>query len=176
MAEYPEHEKLKKIADQSQAIGEFLDWLRGNLRVHLMVYGSHEIQRECHAPCHYIYRKGTVAAAREAMLEEMDLFAEPDPNRYVAEIEDCDACEGTGTITEFREELRDFHPHNIQDILALYFEIDQDVLEDEKRSMLRSLQEDRGETPSPSAAPWKQKKKAPAKKAAAKKKPARRSA
>lgn len=25
-AEYPEHAKLKKISDKSQAIGEFLDW------------------------------------------------------------------------------------------------------------------------------------------------------
>ena len=25
---YPEHEKLKKISDKSQAIGEFLDWCK----------------------------------------------------------------------------------------------------------------------------------------------------
>jgi hypothetical protein len=28
MTLYPEHEKLEKISDKSQAIGEFLDWLR----------------------------------------------------------------------------------------------------------------------------------------------------
>lgn len=27
MNEYPEHEKLNKVKDQSQAIGEFLEWL-----------------------------------------------------------------------------------------------------------------------------------------------------
>lgn len=27
MEEYPEHEKLHKVADESQGIGEFLDWL-----------------------------------------------------------------------------------------------------------------------------------------------------
>lgn len=27
MPKYPEHDKLEKIHDQSQAIGEFLDWL-----------------------------------------------------------------------------------------------------------------------------------------------------
>jgi hypothetical protein len=27
MGKYPEHEKLDKIKDKSQAIGEFLDWL-----------------------------------------------------------------------------------------------------------------------------------------------------
>lgn len=26
MSEYPEHEKLKAIADKSQAIGDFLEW------------------------------------------------------------------------------------------------------------------------------------------------------
>lgn len=26
-APYPEHEKLKRVADRSQAIGEFVDWL-----------------------------------------------------------------------------------------------------------------------------------------------------
>lgn len=29
MSDYPEHKKLKAIAEQSQAIGEFLDWCRG---------------------------------------------------------------------------------------------------------------------------------------------------
>lgn len=27
MTEYPEHEKLVEISDQSQAIGEFMEWL-----------------------------------------------------------------------------------------------------------------------------------------------------
>lgn len=27
MTQYPEHEKLEKISDKSQACGEFLDWL-----------------------------------------------------------------------------------------------------------------------------------------------------
>ena len=29
MSDYPEHEKLKKVSDQSQVCGEFLDWLQG---------------------------------------------------------------------------------------------------------------------------------------------------
>jgi hypothetical protein len=27
MADYPEHEKLKKISDKSQTVGDFLEWL-----------------------------------------------------------------------------------------------------------------------------------------------------
>lgn len=30
MKEYPEHEKLEKIQDKSQVVGEFLDWLLMN--------------------------------------------------------------------------------------------------------------------------------------------------
>jgi hypothetical protein len=31
MSKYPEHDKLAKVSDESQAIGTFLDWLRGGL-------------------------------------------------------------------------------------------------------------------------------------------------
>jgi len=27
MVEYPEHEKLKKVSDKSQMLGEFLEWM-----------------------------------------------------------------------------------------------------------------------------------------------------
>ena len=30
---YPEHEKLQKVVDKSQAIGEFIDWLRGEKKI-----------------------------------------------------------------------------------------------------------------------------------------------
>lgn len=33
---YPEHEKLKRVSDKSQAIGEFLEWLTGTRGVELM--------------------------------------------------------------------------------------------------------------------------------------------
>jgi hypothetical protein len=29
MSDYPEHDKLRAIADQTQAIGEFVEWLEG---------------------------------------------------------------------------------------------------------------------------------------------------
>lgn len=37
MSEYPEHDKLTKVKDQSQLIGEFLDWL-GTQGIHLASY------------------------------------------------------------------------------------------------------------------------------------------
>lgn len=37
MSDFPEHDKLHAVADETQAIGEFLDWL-ANQGVHLMVW------------------------------------------------------------------------------------------------------------------------------------------
>lgn len=43
---YPEHEKMKPIAEQSQAIGEFLDWMSGKgfhlLKWHEFDDGTHD--------------------------------------------------------------------------------------------------------------------------------------
>lgn len=37
MDSYPEHEKLQKVKDQSQAIGEFLEWLNSQ-KIYLAEY------------------------------------------------------------------------------------------------------------------------------------------
>lgn len=41
-AKYPEHEKLAKVQEQSQAIGEFLEWL-GEQRIMLAKYIDHDV-------------------------------------------------------------------------------------------------------------------------------------
>lgn len=76
---YPEHERLAVIKDQSQTIGEFLDWLQA-IGIVRAVWG-------------------------------------PDESLY-------------------------HDHHNIRDLLAEYFEIDQDRLEDEKRAMLDTMKSD----------------------------------
>jgi hypothetical protein len=38
MSAYPEHDKLAEVADQSQAIGEFIDWLSKEKGMHLYRY------------------------------------------------------------------------------------------------------------------------------------------
>ena len=45
MPNYPEHEKLSKIKDQSQAIGEFIDWLRQDQEYVIAKY--HECDEDC---------------------------------------------------------------------------------------------------------------------------------
>jgi len=46
MSECPEHDKLDKIHDKSQAIGEFLEWLQGEKDVVLAEYHEHAMGRK----------------------------------------------------------------------------------------------------------------------------------
>ena len=48
MSTYPEHDKLKKVSDKSQACGEFLEWLLGPQRYQLGQY--HEHTDDCWLP------------------------------------------------------------------------------------------------------------------------------
>ncbi len=41
MTTYPEHEKLMRVSEKSQAVGEFLEWLRNEKQVLLMKYNDH---------------------------------------------------------------------------------------------------------------------------------------
>ena len=43
---YPEHEKLQAVNEKSQAIGEFLDWLRDEKRVQLVTWEEWEEEEE----------------------------------------------------------------------------------------------------------------------------------
>lgn len=46
MTDYPEHEKLKVVQEKSQAVGEFIDWLRGVK--HWQICEYHEaVLRDC---------------------------------------------------------------------------------------------------------------------------------
>jgi len=46
MSECPEHDKLDKIHDKSQAIGEFLDWLQNERDIVLAEYHEHAMSRK----------------------------------------------------------------------------------------------------------------------------------
>jgi hypothetical protein len=41
MTEYPEHEKLEKIMDKSQVVGEFIEWLMYIKDMHISEYHEH---------------------------------------------------------------------------------------------------------------------------------------
>lgn len=51
---YPEHDKLSAIADQSQAIGEFMEWLKDGARPQQpRLFLAHYVEgEECPVPLH----------------------------------------------------------------------------------------------------------------------------
>ncbi len=91
MAEYPEHEKMKAVKVESQAIGGFIEWL-GEQGLELAKF--HKCGKGCNRDCRR---------------------------------------EENGTLES--------HRYNIQSILAQYFEIDLDKIEQEKRAMLATVRE-----------------------------------
>ena len=40
MSDYPEHDKLQNVADKSQAVGDFLEWLGTEKEIRLMALGK----------------------------------------------------------------------------------------------------------------------------------------
>jgi uncharacterized protein with NRDE domain len=46
MTEYPEHEKLMKIKDKSQTIGDFLEWLGSEKEIYLCSLVKYEGMKE----------------------------------------------------------------------------------------------------------------------------------
>lgn len=90
---YPECEKLQAVHEESQKIGQFLDWLTGERGIYFCKFYT---------------------------LEEL---LEYDPG------------------IDYREEdagfIRDYTP--IQSLLAEYFEIDMDKVEEERRQILEEL-------------------------------------
>ena len=91
MSEYPEHDKLKTVAEKSQAAGEVLAWL----------------------------------------FDEKQYFLAEDAGQVLS------AGFGTSyTATRIRPICR-----AVKDLLAEFFEIDQKILEAEKRAMLAAMRE-----------------------------------
>jgi len=47
MSDYPEHDKLHKVADKSQAVGDFLEWLQNKKEVVLCKWKEWEEEEKC---------------------------------------------------------------------------------------------------------------------------------
>lgn len=105
-AKYPEHEKLKKVSNDSQAIGEFLDY--GLPAQHLVLYQRYEEACECE------------------QCRACDTHEESPTHGDADEIR-----EGVAYYFRYRPTMK-----TIKTILADYFEIDQDKIEAEKSQML----------------------------------------
>jgi hypothetical protein len=96
MPDYPEHDKLRIVADRSQEIGTFLDWLMDDQGYELAVRHAH--------------------------------------------VQDCRDSDGSSLCAAQDGELL---PANIpiRVLLARYFDINEERLEDEKRAMLDELRD-----------------------------------
>ena len=123
---YPEHEKLRAVSERSQAIGEFLDWLRtpkedGGKGVHLHTWEEWEEDDLC-----------PVLGCRDGKLNPGKL----NPGRSYER--DCQRCGGTGLVKVEREGWMPLRP-GVEKLLAEFFDINLAKLEDEKRAMLDNL-------------------------------------
>lgn len=125
MSEYPEHEKLRKVTDLSQAIGEFLEF---GLAGHgLLLAEWIEATDFCRWE-HY----STVGGVPRQRCVDGRLLSHMDDD-----LGECERCDGTGEI-QLNSRLVAAHP-NITKLLAAYFDVDLAKIEDEKRAMLASL-------------------------------------
>lgn len=110
MSDYPEHDKLSKISDQSQAIGEFLNWLADVKEVLLAQYAvESRICRNCD---------------------------HEDPH----EGEECGECGCDRQPVRNPDRIYPYRGRKTK-LLAEFFGIDENRLEDEKRAMLDTMRE-----------------------------------
>lgn len=118
---YPEHEKLKKVSERSQAIGEFLDWLGSEKGARPMHYVDEPYDEVCTGNLFYGCAEG-----KHVTME----------GRTTSR--DCLVCGGTGKVTVRNVGWREL-PGSTTDLLAEFFEIDQKKIEAEKRQMLDEI-------------------------------------
>lgn len=127
LMQIPEHDKLSAVKSESQAIGEFLEWLQGE---GVVLSTHHEHSKGCYCT------NGWHETA--------------DPNRY--SIDGCPECGGSPTSRrplcgylsyDGHNELAPVH-RTIEQWLAKYFEIDLAKLETEKRAMLEQMRAAQG--------------------------------
>lgn len=115
MSDYPEHDKLTKVAPESQAQGELLEWLSSQ-GIHLMVRWEGEEPDDCTSCWH-----GSDASRDRCTTTQR-----------------CHACKGTHQVMRYRAAWVPDH-RSIPDLLATYHGIDQRKLEQEKRAMLAAI-------------------------------------
>jgi hypothetical protein len=114
---YPEHEKLSKIADASQACGEFLEWL-GEQGYHLGRFHTHSDGcMQAHGEGHTPDNPRCPSWLGACLMEPND------------QIRTCG----------FRDSELYPSPVNLQRLLAQFYNIDENKLEAEKRAMLEAL-------------------------------------
>jgi hypothetical protein len=128
--DYPEHAKLTAVADKSQAIGEFLEWLQGRCTIcRFQDAGNNGKPR-------YVWTVPVGELVRRGMLDEGRPWTADDVAHGG------DAARGQAAPNpEFEEWGEGYRPvfRRIEDWLAEYFQIDLAKVEAEKKAMLAQL-------------------------------------
>ncbi len=94
----PEHDKLMKVKDKSQAIGEFLDWMQNEHHIHLSVYDDNYYQGQLLMPLPYNWQRliaeffeidpDGLEAEKVALLEEVRASTKKLTEQYADTLED----------------------------------------------------------------------------------------
>jgi hypothetical protein len=152
MSMYPEHDKLSAVAEQTQAIGEFLEWLQSQ-RIQLMVWredltDSRPTDAKCkeregtdrHSPLDC--RPGSIDETHGEYHWQAHCMHWNDPSLEAGENEEQGVCcycrmGQTYEISGIRSWLHE--QRGIQQLLADWAGIDQSKLEAEKRQMLDAV-------------------------------------
>lgn len=112
MSAYPEHDKMTEVAVQSQAIGEFLEWLAEK---HIVLARYRDDITD-----------SRVCSCRGSLGDR-----DPKPN--------CQWCSGSGWHTITLDTRLEPESYSITKLLAEHFDIDLVKIEQEKRAMLDDL-------------------------------------
>ncbi len=133
MSDHPECDKMLAVSEDSQKIGEFLEWLGSQ--------GLHVCSLVTKRPCEYRGRRYACSGGRLYYGEDVSSLGHllVDESEYESEaIRRCDACRGSGMVDLIQPH---FSPVSgtINTLLAKYYGIDMDKVERERRAILEDL-------------------------------------
>lgn len=124
----PTHEKLRAVREETQAIGEFLDWLQNSEKVALMVWRRSSYE----APCPW---RADDDEGYEFKSSDRLCVGGYDPSGDA-----CRRCKGRGYVGYDRSGWV-LDGRKIETLLGAYFDIDPDELEREKKAILDYLRD-----------------------------------
>jgi hypothetical protein len=129
----PTLDRMREIHDQSQPIGEFLEWLQWQ-HVHLMTWQEIEEEDVCSGQfSHSCYGgKTRERRVRDKNGTRTDDW-EPDPRSFT-----CERCGGTGRVIRKRETWVP-DGRSIEQLLAAYFGIDLDAASRERQAVYEAV-------------------------------------
>lgn len=127
--------RMGEVKDRSQAIGEFIEWLRTDDGGHLFI-GTWETQMECrHRVPKRPGRDTLTSWGAECRLGRLIASDEHLTEDEGTDLGDCPECHGSGLVDR-RDPRERVHTESIERLLARFFGIDLDEAERERMALL----------------------------------------